>query len=73
VPLFRWYVKRGENTMSLYPLDFSGVPDETARVARTAFPKGNVCTQVRLCVSVRVSEVPLHGGTRPVASTDKVW
>jgi hypothetical protein len=27
--------------MSLHPQDFSVVPDETVRVARAAFPKGN--------------------------------
>lgn len=33
--------------MSLKPLDFSKVPAETARIARAAFPKGNLYLKLR--------------------------
>ena len=33
--------------MSLHPQAFCAVPEETARVARAAYPKGNVYLQVR--------------------------
>lgn len=33
--------------MSLKPQAISPVPAETARVARAAYPKGNVCMQMR--------------------------
>lgn len=33
--------------MSLRPRDFSVVPEETARVAQAAYPKGNPCLTLR--------------------------
>jgi len=33
--------------MCLHPRDFSVVPEETARVARAAFPKGNAYMTLR--------------------------
>src|SRR5690349_5564305 len=33
--------------MSLHPQPIEPVPDETARVARAAFPKGNLCIKLR--------------------------
>jgi transposase len=33
--------------MSLHPEPIEPVPAETARVARAAFPRGNVCLQIR--------------------------
>jgi transposase len=33
--------------MSLHPKDWSTVPEETVRVARLAFPKGNPCLTLR--------------------------
>ena len=33
--------------MSLQPMEIVPVPDETARVARAAFPKGNVWLKLR--------------------------
>nr|MDQ2831807.1 IS5/IS1182 family transposase [Chloroflexota bacterium] len=33
--------------MSLHPEPIEAVPDETARVARAAFPRGNPCVQLR--------------------------
>ncbi len=33
--------------MSLQPQPIGPVPEETARVARAAFPRGNACMQMR--------------------------
>jgi transposase len=40
-------VRRRGGSMALHPKDFSAVPEETARVAHAAFPKGNPCLTLR--------------------------
>src|SRR6266568_4243336 len=42
-----WKRRRGEQPMSLKPQAISPVPEETARIARAAYPKGNVYMYMR--------------------------
>ena len=53
--------------MSLHPQDFSVVPDDTARVARAAFPKGNPYMTLRDKLGVIYEDhtfAPLFGSSR---------
>lgn len=40
-------IQQEEETMSLHPEPIGEIPAETVRVARAAFPKGNIVTRLR--------------------------
>src|SRR5258706_8999618 len=64
--------QREEPVMSLHPTPLGPIPEETARVARAAFPKGTVYMQMRDVLGTiyddqQFADLFAHRG-RPVAS-----
>jgi hypothetical protein len=46
--------------MSLQPQEVPPVPDETRRIARAAFPKGNVYIRMRDALGVQITPIAAH-------------
>jgi transposase len=44
---WRYFNKRSSTSMSLKPSVIEPIPEETARIARAAFPKGNIYFSMR--------------------------